>query len=267
LVLRRVCRRRKKKKLALDPNEWLEFKLAKKTAVTHNTNVYRFDLQSPEHEIALPVASYILVQADLGEEKPVVRPYTPITYDEKGYFDLMIKTYPEGKISKYVNTLKIGDSLKIKGPNKKLTYTPNMKKQIGMIAGGSGITPMLQLIHEVLKNPEDKTQLTLIFANVTEQDILLRDRIDGWAKEHSNFKVYYTLDNPPEGWKQGKGFVSEEMAKKVMPPPSNDNLILVCGPPGMMNALSGPKTEKFEQGELKGVLKRLGYNESQVFKF
>lgn len=38
-------------------------------------------------------------------------------------------------------------------------------KHVGMIAGGTGITPMLQLIRQVLKDKEDKTELCLLFAN------------------------------------------------------------------------------------------------------
>jgi NAD(P)H-flavin reductase len=38
-------------------------------------------------------------------------------------------------------------------------------KKIGMIAGGTGITPMYQLIQDICNNPEDTTQLSLLFAN------------------------------------------------------------------------------------------------------
>lgn len=34
-----------------------------------------------------------------------------------------------------------------------------------MIAGGTGITPMLQLVRQVLKDKSDKTELSLLFAN------------------------------------------------------------------------------------------------------
>lgn len=57
------------------------------------------------------------------------------------------------------------------------------------IAGGTGITPMLQVASEVLKNPDDKTEVSLIFGNLTEDDILLRKHIDQLAKSHKNFKV------------------------------------------------------------------------------
>jgi len=55
-------------------------------------------------------------------------------------------------------------------------------KAIGMIAGGTGITPMLQVLHEVLDNPADTTQVSLVFANVTEEDIMLRKELDGLAE-------------------------------------------------------------------------------------
>jgi ferredoxin-NADP reductase len=60
------------------------------------------------------------------------------------------------------------------------------------IAGGTGITPMLQVANEVLRNPDDKTEVSLIFGNVSEDDILLRKEIDKLAKQHKNFKVPLT---------------------------------------------------------------------------
>jgi NAD(P)H-flavin reductase len=40
-----------------------------------------------------------------------------------------------------------------------------------MIAGGTGITPMFQIIKSSLADPTDKTQLALVYANVEETDI------------------------------------------------------------------------------------------------
>jgi cytochrome-b5 reductase len=256
------------KKSALNPNDFTEFPLIKKTPVSPNTAMYRFAFPNATDELALPVASFILVKADLGEEKPTIRPYTPVTYDEKGYFELVIKSYPEGKMSKHIGQLKVGDKLSIKGPLAKLEYKPNMRKRIGMIAGGAGVTPILQVAQEILKNPDDKTQISLIFANQTPDDILLKDRIDSWvAKNPDRFKVYYTVDRPNPAWKGGVGFVNDKMVTDNLPKPGDDSLILVCGPPPMMKHISGDKTPDFKQGELTGLLKKLGYSESNVYKF
>ena len=44
--------------------------------------------------------------------------------------------------------------------------------RIGMIAAGSGITPMFQLIQTVTGNPSDTTGLSLIYSNRTPVSIL-----------------------------------------------------------------------------------------------
>ena len=68
-----------------------------------------------------------------------------------------------------------------------------------MLAGGTGVTPMFQVVNAILRDPLDKTELSLIFANVTEEDILLRKDLDTLAAVHPNFSVYYVLNKPSEG--------------------------------------------------------------------
>ena len=48
---------------------------------------------------------------------------------------------------------------------------------------------MFQVAQEILRNPEDKTQVSLIFANQTEEDIILRKELDHMAAKHDNFEV------------------------------------------------------------------------------
>lgn len=50
-------------------------------------------------------------------------------------------------------------------------HRPTLSPHLLMIAGGTGLTPMYQIIKSSLKNPEDKTKLALIYANVEEEDI------------------------------------------------------------------------------------------------
>ncbi|GMH30703.1 hypothetical protein Nepgr_032546 [Nepenthes gracilis] len=259
-------------KVALNPDKWIEFKLHETANVSHNTKLFRFTFD-PSAKLGLDIASCVITRAPIGQDdegkpKYVIRPYTPISDpDAKGYFDLLIKLYPEGIMSQYFAKLKRGDVVEVKGPIEKLRYTPNMKKHIGMIAGGSGITPMLQLIEAVLKNPDDSSQVSLLYANVSPDDILLKQKIDTLAASHPNFKVFYTVDNPSNNWRGGEGFVSKDMVLKGLPRPGDDTLILVCGPPGMMKHVSGDKAKDRSQGELSGILKDLGYTEEMVYKF
>jgi cytochrome-b5 reductase len=67
-------------------------------------------------------------------------------------------------------------------------------KHIGMIAGGTGITPMFQLIKDICYHKEDKTKLSLVFCNKTEEDILLHEELDTLASENpGQFDVWYTV--------------------------------------------------------------------------
>ena len=265
--------------VGLDPAAWRPLKLEKVTPVSANTAVYRFAYADPKATSGMTVASCLLTKAAIGSEKPdgsraaVIRPYTPTTRPEvAGYLDLVVKSYPEGKMSKHIGSLKVGDTLDFKGPIVKKAYTPNECSTIGMVAGGTGITPMLQVIDEVLANPKDKTKLQLVFANQSEADILLKKEIDDRAAAHpSRLSVYYVVDKSSSWmWKGGTGYVTEAMLKEHMPAPSSDSMIFVCGPPPMYKAICGPKgtpEDPKAQGELGGLLKKMGYETPRVFKF
>ena len=93
--------------------------------------------------------------------------------------ELLVKNYAGGVMSSHIHSLKVGESLQMKGPILKFPYVANEFESIALIAGGSGITPMLQILQAIDSNPADKTKATLIFGNVTEADILLRKEFEG----------------------------------------------------------------------------------------
>lgn len=128
---------------------------------------------------------------------------------------------------------------------------------------------MYQLTRAIFSNPNDKTKVTLVFGNLTEEDILLKKELEELENTYpQRFRAFYVLDHPPEGWQQGKGHITKELLKTVMPEPKEENIkIFVCGPPGMYKAVSGGKNSPSDQGELTGILKELGYSKEQVYKF
>jgi cytochrome-b5 reductase len=109
-------------------------------------------------------------------------------------------------MGRHLCSLKAGDTIMMKGPWKRLEYEANKYKKIGMIAGGTGLTPMLQVLREVLNNPLDKTKVTLVYGNQSEDQILLKDRLDAMAKD-ARFNVVYTVDRAAEGWTGETGYV------------------------------------------------------------
>jgi cytochrome-b5 reductase len=240
--------------MSLDEKEYREFPLVEKVELTHNTRKFRFALPSPDSELGLPIGMHVWVLAKDADGKEHRRSYTPTSlYDAKGHFDLVIKLYPTGIFSQYIEKFAIGDKLKVCGPKGRFKYSPGMKRAFGMLAGGSGITPCFQIMKEILRHPEDKTQLSLLYGNLTVDDILLRDELDEMDSK-DNCEVYHVLNNAPEDWKQGSGFITPEMISTHFPAPAEDVLICLCGPPPMIKAM-------------KGHLDALGYTKDMLFTF
>ncbi|XP_031537132.1 NADH-cytochrome b5 reductase 2 isoform X1 [Vicugna pacos] len=264
-----------------DPETKYPLPLIEKEQISHNTRRFRFGLPSPDHALGLPVGNYVHLLAKI-DDVLVIRAYTPVSSDDDlGFVDLIIKIYfknvhpnhPEGgKMTQYLENMKIGDTILFRGPSGRLFYQGSGKfaikpykmsepenklvHHLGMIAGGTGITPMLQLIRCITKKPSDRTRMSLIFANQTEEDILLRKELEEVARTHpKQFKLWYTLDRPPVGWKYSSGFITEDMIKEHLPPPGRSTFILVCGPLALIQTAAHPNLEK------------LGYTKDMIFTY
>ncbi|OTF80666.1 NADH-cytochrome b5 reductase 2-like protein, partial [Euroglyphus maynei] len=213
-------------KLLENPKEKYPVALIEREEISHDTRRFRFGLPTNEHVLGLPIGQHVYMSTTLNG-KYISRSYTPVTSDnDLGYVDFVIKVYfanvhpkfPEGgKMSQFLNNMKIGDKINIAGPNGNLIYkelgkfsikegygspfTQRNYSKIGMIAGGTGITPMYQIIQHVFTDPKDKLQIWLLYANQTENDILLRKELEEMSQKHPDrFKLWYTLDRPSEGW-------------------------------------------------------------------
>ena len=104
-----------------------------------------------------------------------------------------------------------------------------------MMAGGTGITPMYQIVSAALADAGDKTTWKLIFANQTEGDILIRSELEALAAKHPDrFSLHYTLDRPPSKWAGSTGFITQDMIAEHLPTPGPDTLVVMCGPPPMI---------------------------------
>lgn len=246
----------KKSKGCLDPENFRDFKLVEKKQLSHNVAKFRFALPAPTSVLGLPIGQHISCRGkdSLGDE--VVKPYTPTTLDsDVGYFELVIKMYPQGRMSHHFREMRVGDYLSVKGPKGRFRYQPGQVRAFGMLAGGSGITPMFQVARAIMENPNDNTNVHLIYANVTFDDILLKEELDGLVSSYpGRFHVYYVLNQPPDVWNGGVGFVSKEMIQAHCPAPAADIQILRCGPPPMNKAMAAH-------------LEELGYTKEMQFQF
>mmetsp|Transcript_41854 Transcript_41854/g.47561 ORF Transcript_41854/g.47561 Transcript_41854/m.47561 type:complete len:304 (+) Transcript_41854:145-1056(+) len=275
---------REKNPAALTPNEFKKYPLIDKKIISHDTRRFTFALPSPNHKLGLPIGQHMTLMFKDKDGRMVQRSYTPVTGDETlGKVSLVIKVYkagvhpkfPDGgKLSQHLDTLKIGDSIHVKGPKGHLTWLGLGKfslkimrnpleyretTHISMIAGGTGITPMLQVIDAIFRDPTDTTCVKMVYANQTEDDILVREELEDFATKYpERFQLHYTLDRPPStNWKGGTGFITKDMLEKHLFVKDGKKKIqtFMCGPPPMIKYACLPN------------LKELGFTEKDWFCF
>lgn len=94
----------------------------------------------------------------------------------------------------------------------------------------------------------------MLFANRTEDDILMKETLDVYAKKH-NVKVFYSVDKSiTTNWTGFTGYISEDKVTQSIPNEVKDTLFMSCGPPPLCNG-----TEK--------IWKSLNVPTNQIFRF
>ncbi|KAF8652992.1 hypothetical protein HU200_062427 [Digitaria exilis] len=256
-----------------NPREKVPCRLVGKKELSRDVRLLRFALPSPDQVLGLPVGKHLFLCATI-DGKLCMRAYTPTSsVDERGHFDLLVKVYfkdehPKfpsgGRMTQHLDALPVGSYVDVKGPLGHVEYAgrgvflvagERRKKpvrRLAMVAGGSGITPIYQVIQAVLRDqPEDETVMHLVYANRTEDDILLRDELDRWAAEFPDrLKVWYVISQVrrPETtrWRYSVGTVKEEILREHLPEGDDDTLALACGPPLMIQHAVSPNLEKMK---------------------
>ncbi|KAG0657171.1 NADH-cytochrome b5 reductase [Maudiozyma exigua] len=257
----------KEYKKALVHGEFHQYPLLSKNELTKETAIYRFGLPSDSYVLGLPIGQHISIKAEI-DGKKLLRSYTPISldYEAPGYFDLLVKAYPTGNISKMIGELKIGDKIDVCGPAGFYDYNENCRKKLGMVAGGTGITPMYQIMKAIADNPKDTTEISLIYGNTSESEIFLKKELDELCERRpGQINVYYLIDKPehPDEWKGGIGYVTADLLKEKIASPEEDGVqLLLCGPPRMVSSV---KRMAVAMGYTKG--KPVSKMEDQIFAF
>jgi nitrate reductase (NAD(P)H) len=250
-------------KVTLDRKKRISLTLAARDQLSPDSFRLRFALPSPEHVLGLPVGKHVLVYGQDAAGKMVARAYTPATADEVlGHVDFVIKAYrplpprfPDGgALSQYLcDRIPVGSTVEFRGPMGEIEYLGNQRfeahdkeaklkhfvcAEAGLIAGGTGLTPMLQLItaaQRELGEGAATTKYSLLLGNRTEGDILCREELELAAKAGA-VDLHFTLDKPPENWPYFSGFVDAPMLEKTMPKPGPDAYVFCCGPPPMIKS-------------------------------
>ncbi|KAH6929352.1 hypothetical protein HPB50_026834 [Hyalomma asiaticum] len=237
--------------------------------VTHNTVLLRFELPSEDQVLGCAIGQHICLCMGRGE-RLLLRPYTPVSMcDQRGSFDIVVKVYRKGTSSKYpgggimsqtLDSLQPGDPVQIQGPKGKFQYVGRgrflldsgrmlcIASHIGLVAAGSGVTPMLQLLRHKFADMNDHARIYMVDVNHSAQDIIMHKELEEYAQhQRRKFRLCHVLTEMPKRNPLRptysvclEGPLTQIIMEEYLPPPSSYSVILVCGPPRLVSEVCQP---------------------------
>lgn len=169
----------------------------------------------------------------------------------KNYVDILVRNV--GTVTSALFRKRKGDKIMLRGPYGKGFPVKEMKrKNLILVAGGTGIAPITSLIEYVEKNRRNFGDVSIYFGFRSKNYVLLEDRIRRWKKK---FDVILTLDKQEEGWRGEAGFLHDVIARKK--PGIENSLAFLCGPEIMMKAVTEKlNSQGFENNKIFWSMER-----------
>lgn len=240
----------------LDARSWTKSLLHSKKKVSWDTRIFTFKLQHDTQALGLPTGQHLMIRLkDPVTRESIIRSYTPISETTKlGYCDVLIKVYADtqervgGKMTKALDAIPVGHFVEMKGPIGKFEYIgmgecringkPKHIRRFLMICGGSGITPIFQVLRAVLQNKKDPTTCVVLDGNRLVEDILCKEDLDVLARDNvDRCNLIYTLTQGPEDWEGLRGRIGASLLKDhCVRGLEGESLVLVCGPEALEKA-------------------------------
>ncbi|TXE09157.1 flavodoxin reductase [Gelidibacter salicanalis] len=191
--------------------------------ITHN--VLHIITEKPEGMNFIPGQATELFIDEPGWENEG-RPFTFTGLPDEEHLEFMIKTYPSHNgVTNKLRSLKAGDQVILNDVFGAISY----KGEGTFIAGGAGVTPFISILRD-LKSKDQLGNNTLIFANTSKRDIILKDEFQQMLG--ANF-INILSEETVEGIAHGR--ITEQFLKDCGL--SFDKQFYICGPPPMMAAV------------------------------
>ncbi len=198
---------------------------------THDVTSVKFS--KPKNFDSKP-GQYLMLELDISDPSNL-RPLS-IASSPTEDFLLFSTKISESEFKKKFSSLKSGDKAKAKGPMGFFVLKEDAKETV-FLGGGIGITPF----RDMIKYATDKKlpiKMTLLYSNKTPDDICYRDEWHVFERENPNLKVINTITKPEgTGWSGRTGRIDDSMIKEFCSDLQN-TVFYICGPSGMVNALS-----------------------------
>jgi ferredoxin-NADP reductase len=145
---------------------------------------------------------------------------------------LTVERLDDGEVSPYlVDELRPTDNLELRGPiGGWFTWHPADGGPVLLVAGGSGIVPLMSMIRQraAVKSP---VPVSLLYSSRSVDEIIYRDELERRAAIDTQLEVVYTLTRAqPVGWQGYRRRIDRAMLEAMRFTPADHPLVFICGP-------------------------------------
>ncbi|XP_004371761.1 NADH-cytochrome b5 reductase-like isoform X1 [Trichechus manatus latirostris] len=220
---------------SLSPETFVAFSISTVDKVTKDTYRIRFALPG-NSQLGLRPGQHLILRGTVGGLE-IQRAYTPISpADAKGYFEVLIKCYQTGLMSRYVESWRTGDTAFWRGPFGGFFYKPNQYGELLMLASGTGLAPMVPILQSITDNADDETFITLVGCFKTFEGIYLKTFLQEQAR-FWNVRTFFVLSQEKSleqlPWsyrdKTHLGRLAQDLMKELVGSCRRKPFALVCG--------------------------------------
>ena len=170
-------------------------------------------------------------------EKPIRRSYTISSAPTQAYYcEVTVKREDKGAGSRYIcDELKVGDTLEVKAPSGRFTFTGEESGSVVLIAGGVGITPMMS-VTRALTDMCWPGEIHFIVACRDPEHFIFESEIKRLEERYDNLHVHVAMSRIEQdinGYRKGR--LSKELLAEWVPDIA-EKRVHICGAPAMMEA-------------------------------
>jgi ferredoxin-NADP reductase len=210
----------------------LTLTLARRERQNHYTTVLRF-LLSPGRRLEGRPGQFLTFEWFI-DSKVVHRSYSICSSPtQSAYIEIMPKRVPNRCVSQFLNDrAPPGLMVKARGPYGQFYFDQDKHDRIVLIAGGSGITPMMSMLRYI-QDLCISVPCTLIYCVRSERDLIFNAELCGLARQVSRFRYVPVVSQASADWKGWKGRLRREALDETIEEPLESTFFL-CGPTGFM---------------------------------
>jgi ferredoxin-NADP reductase len=153
--------------------------------------------------------------------------------EEKG-LTLTVERLHDGEVSTYlVDELGVGDLLELRGPiGGYFVWKASMGGRLLLVAGGSGIVPLMAMIRHRVATGSD-VPVRLLYSARSYEELIYRRELEEMARVEQGLEFFYTLTrSSPADWRGYRRRIDREMLEEIAGKSGAHTFI--CGPTGFV---------------------------------